>query len=1177
MQCPRCQQDNPPPAKFCLECGTPLKSSNESGPPGASYELLQLALSEGLERENASSEILRLISSSPNDLASVFDTILDNVLRVCDAQLGVLLLYDGDTFAMAAHRGAPPGAEEAYRRFRAGPTTGLGRMLAERQPVHIPDIRAEEAYRQGDPLRVATADLLGARTFLAVPLLKDSAVLGASVIYRREVRPFAETHIALLQTFANQAVIAIENVRLFNETREALEQQTATSEILQAISGAQTDAQPVFNAIARSTVRLCEASRCAVWRPEGNLFRCVARCEMTSGGNVVSLSPEGVLEADSLPGRVIHERQILQVNDVPDNPAVPPKYREMARVGGYRSLMAVPMVHEGLAVGVITVVRPVSAEFSDQQIRLVKTFADQAVIAIENVRLFTELQEKNQALTQAHAQVTEALEQQTATSEILRVISSSPTDVQPVFDAIVANAAQLCSAEFSAVMRFEGGLLHLVAVNNMSPAETAAYHTVYPRSPGRDFVVGRAFVEARPVHVEDIEADPDYDPRTREIIGRAARYRTILGVPVLRDGVPIGVIGCGRHEMKPFTAAQIELVKTFADQAVIAIENVRLFTELETRNAELTTALDRQTATSEILRVISGAQQDAQAVFDTIVQSAVRLCRATTAAVFRVEDGVVYHPANYGGDPEALAAARARYPRPVDIQTMPGMIVLAGSVVQIPDSEEVGLPDHVRQVGRILGFRSVVGVPMLREGEAVGALLVTRREPGRFSDPEVELLKTFSDQAVIAIENVRLFKELEARTAALTRSVDQLTALGEVGRAVSSTLDLETVLATIVSRAVELSGLDGGVVFEYDERAEEFMQRAAAETGGILAQARRGTRYRKGEGVVGRTAITLEPVQVPDISVPGAYVGRMRENLIDSGIRALLAVPMVREDRLIGCLVVSRNRPGDFPAETIELLRTFATQSALAIQNARLFLEIADKSRQIEVASQHKSEFLANMSHELRTPLNAILGFSEVLAQGMFGGVNEKQAEYLHDILESGRHLLSLINDILDLSKIEAGRMELELSEFDLPQAIQNALTLVRERALRRGIALHYNINDRIGQIRADERKIKQVLLNLLSNAIKFTPEGGQIEVRAAPMDGRVEVAVSDTGIGIAPEDLETVFEEFRQVGTADKKAEGTGLGLALAKRFVELHGGRIWVESAVGRGSTFTFTLPMS
>jgi signal transduction histidine kinase len=285
---------------------------------------------------------------------------------------------------------------------------------------------------------------------------------------------------------------------------------------------------------------------------------------------------------------------------------------------------------------------------------------------------------------------------------------------------------------------------------------------------------------------------------------------------------------------------------------------------------------------------------------------------------------------------------------------------------------------------------------------------------------------------------------------------------------------------------------------------------------------------------------------------------------------------MVREGQLIGCLVVSRKRPGEFPAETIDLLRTFATQSALAIQNARLFHEIADKSRQLEAASQHKSEFLANMSHELRTPLNAIIGFSEVLAQGMFGEVNDKQSEYLHDILESGRHLLSLINDILDLSKIEAGRMELEQAEFDLPQAIQNALTLVRERALRRGIALHHVIDERIATIRADERKVKQVLLNLLSNAIKFTPEGGRIEIRAAATDGMVEVSVADTGVGIAPEDQDAVFEEFRQVGAADKKAEGTGLGLALSRKFVELHGGKIHVTSQAGIGSTFTFTLPM-
>jgi GAF domain-containing protein len=482
-----------------------------------------------------------------------------------------------------------------------------------------------------------------------------------------------------------------------------------------------------------------------------------------------------------------------------------------------------------------------------------------------------------------------------------------------------------------------------------------------------------------------------------------------------------------RAEVRPFSDAEISLLKTFADQAVIAIENVRLFTELGKRNRELTEALEQQTATSEILRTIARAQTDVQPVFDTIVRSAAQLCHATTTAVFLTEGGMVYHPASYGSAPEALAAIQARFPRPLDRETAAGTAILTRSVIHVPDVQESSAVEFARETGRVVGFRSLLSVPMLRQGEAVGAINVTRREAGPFSDADVALLKTFADQAVIAIENVRLFKELETRTAALTRSVDQLTALGEVGRAVSSTLDLETVLTTIVSRAVQLSGLDGGVVFEYDEGAQEFVQRAATETGGALAEARHATRIRKGEGVLGRTAITLEPIQVPDITVPGAHESRLRENLIESGIRAVLAVPMVYEGRLIGSLGVTRNRPGEFPAETIELLRTFATQSALAIQNARLFRELADKSHQLEVASQHKSEFLANMSHELRTPLNAIIGFSEVLSEGMFGDINEKQTEYLKDILDSGRHLLSLINDILDLSKIEAGRMELEL------------------------------------------------------------------------------------------------------------------------------------------------------
>jgi signal transduction histidine kinase len=463
----------------------------------------------------------------------------------------------------------------------------------------------------------------------------------------------------------------------------------------------------------------------------------------------------------------------------------------------------------------------------------------------------------------------------------------------------------------------------------------------------------------------------------------------------------------------------------------------------------------------------------------------------------------------------------------------------------------------------------------VREGTVIGSIAVGRSETRPFADSEIALLKTFADQAVIAIENVRLFKELDARTQELTHSVGELRALGEVGQAISSTLDLRTVLSTIVARATQLSGTDAGVIYEYDEQREVFVPRATEHLETEIVETMLATPVRKGEGATGRLAEIQEPIQVPDILAAPAE-SRVRGALVRAGYRALLAVPLVRDDHLLGGLTVIRKATGAFAPENIELLRTFATQSALAIQNARLFRELADKSRQLEIASQHKSEFLANMSHELRTPLNAIIGFSEVLSDRMFGELNEKQEEYLKDIYASGTHLLSLINDILDLSKIEAGRMELELSDFHLPTALDSALTLVRERAGRRSIALHMSVDNRLGQIQADERKIRQIVLNLLSNAIKFTPEGGRIDVGAVSKNGFVEISVTDTGVGIAPEDQEAVFEEFRQVGTAAKKVEGTGLGLTLCRKFIELHAGRIWVESQVGEGSTFTFTVPI-
>jgi signal transduction histidine kinase len=405
--------------------------------------------------------------------------------------------------------------------------------------------------------------------------------------------------------------------------------------------------------------------------------------------------------------------------------------------------------------------------------------------------------------------------------------------------------------------------------------------------------------------------------------------------------------------------------------------------------------------------------------------------------------------------------------------------------------------------------------------------------------------------------------------------------LGEVGRPVSSTLDVETVLQTIVTRANQLAGTAGCLIWEYDAPREEFRLRAShyadEREAGILPAPGGVTTIPKGPGVTTQVVELQGPVQIPDIAAEGAYESPVRDALIEAGHRALLGMPLLSEDEVIGVLVVTSKTPGEFAPDVVRVLSAFATQSVLAIQNARLFREIEDKSRQLEAASRHKSEFLANMSHELRTPLNAIIGFSEVLAERMFGEVNDKQAEYLQDILASGRHLLSLINDILDLSKVEAGRLELELGTFDLRAAVDNALTLIRERATRHGITLAQTLDARVGELVADERKVKQILLNLLSNAVKFTLAGGRVAVTTALADGLVEISVSDTGIGIAPEDQAAIFEEFRQVGRADaRKQEGTGLGLTLTKKFVELHGGRIWVQSQVGQGSTFTFTLPV-
>jgi signal transduction histidine kinase len=747
------------------------------------------------------------------------------------------------------------------------------------------------------------------------------------------------------------------------------------------------------------------------------------------------------------------------------------------------------------------------------------------------------------------------LEQQTATAEILRVISSSPTDVQPVFDAVVKTGAHLCGADFGFLARYDGTSMAIVAHSGATHGEIETVLRVYPMRPTPDSLGGRTILERAVIHIPDVRGDPTYGPRVIQDAG----WRTGLGVPLLREGAAIGLVGMWRRDVRPFSDRQIELLKVFADQAVIAIENVRLFNETKE-------ALEQQTATAEVLRIISGSPTDLQPAMNSLAERAARLCEANDALIFQIDGDVLHRAATFGTLPQGRTVI------PLDRRSFTGRVAVDRQMLHLIDIGPEFSSEFPDSMFVSIGVRTALGVPLLREGAPIGVMLIRRLYPSPFTDKQIGLLQTFADQAVIAIDNVRLFSELQERNRELSEALAQQTATGEVLRVISrSVFDLEPVLETLIENATRLGAADAGAIFRFDG---ELMRLAAAYNASpeLRAFVERNP-HGPGRGTaVGRAIVEGRTVHIPDVRSDPEYTF---QGLQLGGFRAVLGVPMLREGGPIGVFSVWRSQARPFTDKQIDLVTTFADQGAIAIENVRLFREIENKSRQLEIASQHKSEFLANMSHELRTPLNAIIGFSEVLTERMFGELNEKQDEYLKDIHASGQHLLSLINDILDLSKIEAGRMELELKDVDLPQAISNAVTLVRERAGRRGIALHQAVDQRLGQIRGDERKIKQVLLNLLSNALKFTPEGGGVDVRATVVDGMAEVSVTDTGVGIAPEDQEAVFEEFRQVGTADKKVEGTGLGLTLSRRFIELHGGRIWVQSEVGRGSTFTFTLP--
>ena len=769
------------------------------------------------------------------------------------------------------------------------------------------------------------------------------------------------------------------------------------------------------------------------------------------------------------------------------------------------------------------------------------------------------LKKKNALLTR---ELSESLEQQTATADLLKVISRSAFELQPVLDALVESAVRLCEAENAYIFLRAGEVYRLAANHGFSP-EHEEYMRQHPISPDRGSCTGRTALERKVVHIPDVLADAEFTLHEAQKIGN---YRTLLGVPLLREGSCVGIMTLMRTMPRPFTTKQIELVATFADQAVIAIENTRLLNELRQ-------SLEQQTAASDVLNVISRSPTNVEPVFEIIGERAERLCEAAVSVVSMVEGELIRLASFHGVAEKGVEAVRQAFPMRWSDETVTARAIRTCTIVHIPDV----LADpryQQKDAARAGGYRGCLGVPMVREGQVIGAIFVARRESGLFADAQVELLKTFADQAVIAIENVRLFEEVQARTRELSQSIEELSALGEVSQAINSTLDVEAVLTTIVAKAVELSGTEAGAIYTFDESSQEFWLRATHGMDEAMIAAIRDRNIGAGETAIGQAAAQRAPIQIPDVLKESSLV---LDVIVRAGYRAVLIVPLLRPDQIVGALVVRRREPGEFPKNTVDLLETFADQSVLAIQNARLFREIEEKSRQLSAASEHKSQFLANMSHELRTPLNAILGYTELIVDRVYGEIPEKVLATLQRVQSNGRHLLGLINDVLDLSKIEAGQLTLSLTDYSIGEVVSTVLTAVEPLATGKQLALNSVLSPDLPLARGDERRIAQVLLNLVGNAIKFT-DSGEVAVLASAANGAFTIAVRDTGPGIPEADQRKIFDEFKQAETSSSawKTGGTGLGLSIAKRIVEMHGGRICVESSPGQGSTFSITLPL-